>query len=458
MPIELQAGGNLRLPSSTEIRVDIRWEPERPGGQEIDASAFLLGADGKVGGDADFVFFNNPRSRDGAVTIVEGSGAHRHLRISPGQLPDAVSKVAVCLSMLGAGSFAGVNRIEVRVRDAEGTELAVFAPNTKGMAEAALILGQVYRYRDDWKFRALAQGFAGGLGPLAADFGVDVATDGDAAPTSEPASEPAAQQAAQQAAEAAVAVPASPNLVKAPATGPMPTGSTTEYSPVAGLNYEILYRDAYALARVDLPAGGSLKAQADAMVAMSATVDVGGAMSGGLLGGLGRLVSGESLFLQTLTAARGAGSVYLAPTTPGDIAALEIQADDGLVIQRGGFLACSPGIEVSTQVQNLAKGLFSGEGFFILKAQGSGLILLESFGAIHSIRLGAGEQRIIDNGHLVAWSQSMSYNLEPGNPGLVAAFTSGENIVCRFYGPGLVLLQSRQPRQFGRWVSLILPG
>jgi uncharacterized protein (TIGR00266 family) len=227
---------------------------------------------------------------------------------------------------------------------------------------------------------------------------------------------------------------------------------------VAGLNYEILYRDAYALARVDLPAGGSLQAQADAMVAMSATVDVGSAMSGGLLGGLGRMVSGESLFLQTLTAARGAGSVYLAPATPGDIAALEIQADDGLVIQRGGFLACTPGVEVSTQVQNVAKGLFSGEGFFILKARGSGLIFLESFGAIHSIRLGVGEQRIIDNGHLVAWSQSMSYNLEPGNPGLMAAFTSGENIVCRFHGPGLVLLQSRQPRQFGRWVSQILPG
>ncbi len=443
MSTEIQPGGNVRLPSGTEIRVDIRWEPERPAGQEVDASAFLLGSSGKVSSDEDFVFYNHPRSRCSGVVLVEGSGAHRQLRINPGYLPSGVAKVAVCLTLFGGGSFAQASRIEVRVRDAAGAEVAVFRPDTDGMPEAALILGEVYRYREDWKFRALAQGFAGGLGPLASHFGVDIAEDGEVDAAEVPA---------------ASAAPTGPDLTKAPATGAMPTDSETEYSRIADLRYEILYRDAYALARVDLPAGRHLKAQADAMIAMSPTLDVGSAMSGGLLGGLGRMISGESLFLQTLTAQRGAGSVYFAPATPGDIAAVELEAGEGLTIQRGGFLACTEEVEVSTQMQNIAQGLFSGEGFFVLKARGPGLIFLESFGAIHMLRLGPGEQRIVDNGHLVAWSQSMHYDLELGNPGLVAAFTSGENIVCRFQGPGLVLIQSRQPKQFGRWVSQLLPG
>ncbi len=442
MSTQLQSGGNLRLPAQTEIRVEIRWEPERPAGREVDASAFLLGADGRVGGDADFVFYNNPRASGGAVVLVDGSGTQRQLRITPERLPDTVARVAICLSLFSPGAFAQVRRLEVRVGDAVGSEVAYFAPQTEGMSEAALILGEVYRHREAWKFRALAQGFAGGLGPLASHFGVDIAEDEPAETVSAPP--PAA--------------PSASDLTKAPTTGAMPTESETEYSRIADLRYEILYRDAYALARVDLPAGRHLKAQSDAMIAMSPTLDVGSAMSGGLLGGLGRMIGGESLFLQTLTAQRGAGSVYFAPAVPGDIAAVELEAGEGLVIQRGGFLACSEQVEVSTQMQNLAHGLFSGAGFFVLKAQGSGLLFLEAFGAIHRLRLAPGEQRIVDNGHLVAWSQSMHYDLELGNRGLVAAFTSGENIVCRFHGPGMILIQSRQPKLFGSWVSRFLPG
>ncbi|MEZ5584436.1 MAG: TIGR00266 family protein [Candidatus Competibacteraceae bacterium] len=223
------------------------------------------------------------------------------------------------------------------------------------------------------------------------------------------------------------------------------------------MSYELIYPGAYTLARVDLPQGRQLRAQSDAMVAMSPTVEVAGTMQGGLLGGVGRLLSGESLFLQTLSASRGPGSVYLAPSSPGDIAAVELDGD-GLMIQKGGFLACTEGIEVNTQLQNLAHGLFSGEGFFIVKAQGRGLLLLESYGAIHRMDLGAGEQKIVDNGHLVAWSRTMDYRLEAANLGIVAAMTSGEAIVCRFTGPGKLFIQTRQPRAFGVWISRLLPG
>ena len=449
MTTELQPGGNLRLADTTGILIDIRWEPERPAGQEVDASGFLLGPGGKVGGDSDFVFYGHLRSDCGGVSLIEAAGAHRQFRILPAALPAQVSKVAVCLTLYGGVSFARANSIEVRLRDGAGAELALFRPGTGGMPEAALILGEVYRHQDHWKFRAVAQGFAGGLGPLARHFGVDIGADAesDSSPAQAKAPAPGQPPTGGQSARS-----------QAPATGVMPTGSETERSAAADLNYELLYRGAYALARVDLPRGRQLKAQSDAMVAMSPTLEVEGKMQGGLLGGLGRMISGETLFLQTLTAARGAGSVYFAPASPGDIAALEIQPGAGLVIARGGFLAASEGVEVSTKMQNIAQGLFSGEGLFILKAEGKGLVFLESFGAIHRLDLDAGQQQIVDNGHLVAWSQAMRYDLELGSRGLVAAFTSGENIVCRFHGPGTLLVQSRQPRQFGRWVSRLLPG
>ena len=450
----LQPGANLPLPRGTEIQIGVGWEPERPGGHEADASAFILRQGDKVGGDADFVFYNNPRSACGSLQLRQGAGPERQLfRIQLDQLPSDVLKIAFCLT-LSDGTFAQARGIEIRVLDAARNELMRFSPPTMGMCEAALILGEVYRRNDQWKFRAVGQGFAGGLGPLATHFGVDISEE---APTPAPPPIVNAPTAAPSPIANTLAAPSAPvNIEKAPATGALATRSTTHHSTAADLNYEILYPGVYALVRVDLPRGRHLKAQSDAMVAMAPTIDVEGKMEGGLLAGLGRLMSGESFFLQTLRATRGSGSVFLAPASPGDVVALELQPGEGYVIQKDGFLACSEEVQVSTQVQNLARGLFSQEGFFILKAEGRGLIFLESYGAIHEFVLQPGEQKIVDNGHLVAWSQSMRYDLEMGNPGLIASFTSGENIVCRFSGPGRVLIQTRQPRQFGLWLSRLL--
>ncbi len=441
----LQPGANLPLPSGAEIRIGVDWEPERPGGYEVDASAFLLRKGDQVGGNADFIFYNNPRSACGSLKLSQGAEPERQtFHIQLGDLPGDVAKIAICLTLHGHGSFAQAHRIDVRVCDAARTELMSFSPPTASMTEAALILGEVYRRNDQWKFRAVGQGFAGGLGPLATHFGVDIRAETPAAPPPVP--------------RAATAKTAPVSVGKAHTTGVLPTGSIVRHSAAADLDYEILYPGAYALARVDLPRGRRLKAQSDAMVAMAPTIDVEGRMEGGLLGGLGRLMSGESFFLQTLTASRGPGAVFLAPASPGDVAALDIHPGEGLVIQKDGFLACSEEVQVSTQVQNLARGLFSQEGFFILKAEGRGLVFLEAYGAVHEFNLQPGQQKIVDNGHMVAWSQSMRYELEMGNPGFIAAFTSGEKIVCRFFGPGRLLVQTRQPRQLGLWISRFLPG
>ncbi|EIC23004.1 TIGR00266 family protein [Thiorhodovibrio frisius] len=236
------------------------------------------------------------------------------------------------------------------------------------------------------------------------------------------------------------------------------TAPSSDLQTLQDLTFRVLYRGAFAMLEVHLRASQSVKAQSDAMVAMDATVDVDGKMEGGLLGGLGRMLSGESFFFQTLRASRGPGVAHLAPAQPGDLLPVELDGSVPYVIQKDGFLAASESVDISTTAQNLTKGLFSGEGFFVLKARGRGMLFVESYGAVHEIDIPSGEEMIIDNGHLVAWPETMQYKLEKASSGWISSFTSGEGLVCRFKGPGKVYIQSRNPSAFGAWVRPLIPN
>lgn len=221
------------------------------------------------------------------------------------------------------------------------------------------------------------------------------------------------------------------------------------------MKYELLHQDAFPVVRCDLARGESLKAESDAMVAMSAALDVTGSMGdGGFLGGLARkFLTGESFFFQRITASRGPGSVLLGHSAPGGIIDVELDGSYGLRVQKDGFLAAEEGIEIDTSMQNLAQGLFSREGFFVLNITGRGIVFLSSFGAIHPINLDDGEEVIIDNGHLVAWPSYMNYTIEKASSGWFSSITSGESLVCRFRGPGTVLIQTRNPESFSSWLK-----
>ncbi len=225
----------------------------------------------------------------------------------------------------------------------------------------------------------------------------------------------------------------------------------------SGLNYELLYPGAFTMLKVRLPQGERIKAESDAMVAMSSTVDVEGKMEGGIMGGIGRMFTGESFFFQQLVANRGPGEVLLAHAIPGDIKAIEMDGSRAYILQKDGFFAGSNSLEVSTKMQNLSQGLFSGEGFFVIKVSGRGTLFVSSYGAIHPIDVPAGGEVIIDNSHLVAWPDGMRYKIEKASSGWISSFTSGEGLVCRFYGPGLVLIQTRNPKGFGSWIKQFIP-
>ena len=225
------------------------------------------------------------------------------------------------------------------------------------------------------------------------------------------------------------------------------------------MQHEILYRDAFPLVRCRLSRGEQIKAESNAMVAMSTTIDIEGKREGSFLGGLVRsLVTNESFFFQYLTAVRGDGEVLLGHPIPGSIESIELDGSHGFIIQKGGFLAAAPSVELDTKTQDFTKGLFSGAGFFLLHARGRGPLFIGSYGAIHTIDLAPGEDVIIDNGHLVAWQDTMQYDIQKSSNGWISTLKSGEGFVCRFKGPGRILLQTRNPHAFGSWLSGILPS
>jgi uncharacterized protein (TIGR00266 family) len=218
-------------------------------------------------------------------------------------------------------------------------------------------------------------------------------------------------------------------------------------------DYEILYKDAFPIVRYNLREGEKLKAESDAMIAMSANIDVTGGMEGGVLRGLTRMLAGEKFFFQYLTATRGSGEVLFAHALPGGIIDVELDGSYGLRVQKDGFLAATESVEINTQMQNLLQGVFSGEGFFVLNVSGKGTVFLSSYGAIHALNLRDGEEIIVDNGHLVAWADYMKYKITKASNGWVSSVVSGECLVCRFTGPGIVLIQTRNPKGLGGFIG-----
>ena len=224
------------------------------------------------------------------------------------------------------------------------------------------------------------------------------------------------------------------------------------------MEYEILHDEAFPLVRCDLEEGERLKAESDAMVAMSSTLSVEGKMEGGFLSGLARsFLAGEKFFFQEIVAKLGPGYVLLAHALPGGITSIELDGSYELRVQKDGFLAATEDIKVDTKMQSLGKGLLSGEGLFLVNISGEGTVFLSSYGAIHEIDIPEGEEMIIDNGHLVAWPADMEYEVKKASSGWFSSLTSGEGVVCHFQGPGTVWIQTRNPDAFEGWIRTLLP-
>ncbi|CUI07513.1 TerD family protein [Massilia antarctica] len=191
MPVSLQKGGNVNLskeaPGLTKMIVGLGWDTRATDGSafDLDGAVFLLNASGKVRSDADFIFYNNLKSADGSIThsgdntTGAGDGDDESVTIDLASVPADIDKVVLAVTIHDAETrrqnFGMVSKAFVRCINAAGNaEIARYDLSEDGSTEAAMVFGEVYRAGADWKFRAIGQGFQGGLGPLAKSYGVNV--------------------------------------------------------------------------------------------------------------------------------------------------------------------------------------------------------------------------------------------------------------------------------------------
>jgi tellurium resistance protein TerD len=191
MAISLQKGGNVNLskeaPGLTKMTVGLGWDIRATDGAgfDLDGAVFLLNQSGKVRSDSDFIFYNNLKSADGSVVhsgdnrTGAGDGDDESISIDLSKVPADVDKIVIGVTIHDAEArrqnFGMVGKAFIRCINANGNaEIARYDLSEDGSTEAAMIFGEVYRNGADWKFRAIGQGFQGGLGPLAKNYGVAV--------------------------------------------------------------------------------------------------------------------------------------------------------------------------------------------------------------------------------------------------------------------------------------------
>ncbi len=191
MAVSLSKGGNVSLskeaPGLAAIDVGLGWDARVTDGSafDLDASAFLLNEGGKVRTDSDFIFYNNKVSSDGSVvhqgdnTSGAGEGDDELGSIDLTKVPADVHKVAFTVTIhegeARRQNFGQVSNAYIRVMNkADGKEIARYDLSEDYSVETALTFGELYRHGAEWKFKAIGQGFAGGLGPLAQSYGVNL--------------------------------------------------------------------------------------------------------------------------------------------------------------------------------------------------------------------------------------------------------------------------------------------
>jgi tellurium resistance protein TerD len=191
MTLSLSKGGNISLsksdPGLKTALIGLGWDPRPTDGQDfdLDASAFLVNAAGKVRSSADFVFYNQMSSACGSVTHTgdnrsgQGDGDDESLRIDLAKVPADVAKIAFTVTIHDAAtrrqSFGQVGGAFIRVvNNDSGVEITRYDLTEDSATETAMIFGELYRHGEEWKFRAVGQGFAGGLEAMCAHFGVQL--------------------------------------------------------------------------------------------------------------------------------------------------------------------------------------------------------------------------------------------------------------------------------------------
>ena len=222
------------------------------------------------------------------------------------------------------------------------------------------------------------------------------------------------------------------------------------------MDYKIKYSPSYAMLVLNLEAGEKIVGEAGAMTYMSPNIEVNTrTRERSILSSIGlSILGGQSLFVNDYLASGGPGELGLVAAPVGDIQVMKVKQDQGFIVQRASYLASTENVDLDVKWEGFTKGLF-GQGLFMIRVTGSGDLFINTFGAIDRHELGPGEELVVDNFHLVAFSDRCEYEVERIG-GWKETILSGEGFVTRIRGPGEVYIQTKNLREFVDWIWILL--
>ena len=228
------------------------------------------------------------------------------------------------------------------------------------------------------------------------------------------------------------------------------------------MNIKIDTEGAFGSALIVLEPGEKFVSEAGAMYRASSNVEIeavsrkkeGQGFFGGIAAGMRAMLAGETYHLSNYQAGEEPGEVGLAPTHQGEVRKVEVGSETW-ICSGGSYLGSSGGIDLDTQYQGLVMGMFSKEGLVFVRASGKGELLVNGFGRISEVSVGNGIT--IDNGHLIAFTEGLEYEIGKAGSGWISSMMSGEGLVMKFRGQGKILVQSHDPSRLGGALGPLLP-
>lgn len=224
------------------------------------------------------------------------------------------------------------------------------------------------------------------------------------------------------------------------------------------MKYEIRYKPAYSLLVVTLDPGESIVAESGSMTYMQPTIEVKTQKrEKSIWGSLGMaILGGQSFFVNEFAATSGSGEAGFSAAPLGDIETLKVSEGKGFILQKAAYIASQGSVHLDVKWEGFTKGLF-GQGLFMIKASGDGTVFINTFGAIDHHTLAPGERLLVDNFHLVAFSDTCQYKVTKFG-GLKETILGGEGFVTDIQGPGEVYVQTKNIRELADWIwTLIEP-
>ncbi|GBC75307.1 hypothetical protein HRbin06_00625 [archaeon HR06] len=222
------------------------------------------------------------------------------------------------------------------------------------------------------------------------------------------------------------------------------------------MKYEIKYKPSFSLLTLYLEPKETIVAEAGALTYMSPNIEVKTRRrEKSILESLGlSLLGRQSFFVNEYTAINGLGELAFSSAPIGDIEVLKIKEGKGYIIQKSSYVASTKDIDLDLQWQGFTKGIF-GQGLFMIKVKGEGDLFINTFGALDRHYLKEGEKLIVDNFHLVAFSDTCEYKVKKFG-GLKETLLGGEGLVTEITGPGEVIIQTKNLNEFVDWIWSLL--